>query len=794
VEDSAGILDEHGERVPRPTRRTSLEDPMNRTFGGPIDRGRVLPAVLAAGLAAALAGCGAGSRASSTPARSQVRPVVIADSFPAPACAGQPAARGEVWVEPRPAEGDTCNVVMPSAEIIAAMSRPRPAPPTPPLAPEDTAAAPVAAPCATSPSVSVMVFPTATADSAAHPSRVISGPHSGMCSPRDLALGPRGELFVAAGGNTIAVHDREASGDAAPRRTLAAGTWGFGLGPDGYIYTATAGPAETDSGSVSVYGAGASGNTLPVRTIVGRRTLLRRPRGIAVDRDGLVYAAATERNAIVVHAPDADGELAPLRVIAGPATRLARPVAVAFDRRGNLYVANGGFAGTDDDRPSVTVYAPGVSGDVAPLRVLEAEHPRGYPAPYPPPAGQPWLYRPVALAVEAHDTLYVAGESSVFVYAPGASAKAAPVRWLSGPGSGVYATRAIGLDRHGAIYVLREEGKTVAVYPPGARDSTGPVRTIAGPHTGLASAFALAIDPHDTLYVTTGDSVALFAALATGDARPARTIGGGRTGISAAMGVALDKRGRVYVANGPLPKGQGAIRVYPPRAAGLAAPVRTLTGPATRLFQPTDVAFDSRGNLYVVSAGSQGAGLVTVYDRTARGNTAPSRVLTGPTTYLRRPIRMAFGRGDTLYVLNAFSWWKYGTDYVSVTVYAPGASGDAAPVRIINVTTGRSGAGRRLGLNWPEDIAVGDDGSVYVSNYYPNPVVAVYPRGADGDAAPVRVIGGRGTPVTGPSGLALDEQGRLYVSNIPEPAGFTLAPPEPHPSPILAIRGEGEGR
>ncbi len=767
---------------------------MSRTFHGPIARGPVLRAMLAAGLVAALAGCGAGSRASSTPApRSRVRPVVIADSFPAPGCAGQPAARGEVWVGPRPAEGDTCNIVMPSAEIIAAMSRPRPGPPTPPLAPEDTAAAPAPAPCVGSPSVSVMIFPS-TADSAAPPSRVISGPNSGICSPHDLALGPGGELFVAAGGNTIAVHDREASGNATPRRRLAAGTWGFALGPDGYLYAATAGSAETDLGSVSVYDAGASGDTLPVRTIMGRRTLLSRPRGIAVDRDGLLYAAVTERNAIVVQAPDADGERAPLRAIAGPATRLASPVAVALDRRGNLYVANGGFDGTDDDRPSVTVYAPGAGGDVAPLRVLEAGHPRGYPAPYPPPPDHPWPYRPVALALDAHDTLYVAGESSVFVYAPGASAKAAPVRWLSGPGSGVYAARAVALDRHGAIYVLRDEGKTVAVYPPGARDSTGPVRTIVGPETGLVSPFALAIDPHDTLYVATGDSVALFAPSATGDARPARKIGGGRTGLSAAMGIALDEGGRLHIANGPLPKGEGAIRVYPPRASGLAGPVRTLTGPATRLSQPTDVSFDSRGDLYVVSAGPQGAGLVTVYDCTARGNTAPSRVLTGPTTYLRRPIRMAFGRGDTLYVLNAFTWWKYGTDYVSVTVYAPGASGDAAPVRIINVTPGRTGAGHRLGLNWPEDIAVGDDGSVYVSNYWPNPVVAVYPPGADGDAAPVRVIGGRGTQVTGPGGLALDEQGRLYMSNVPEPAGFSRAPAESRPSPVLAIGGEGQGR
>lgn len=675
---------------------------------------------------------------------------------------------------------------------------------SPPAWLADTAALPLPA-CQSTSSTSVLVFLAPTADSTTPPARKIGGPHTALCGPRGLALGGRGELHVLNTGSypkgklvrlpwasSLTVHTPEAQGDATPVRTLATPTpginpaAGIALDRDGYIYVTSDEPGTIDLGSVTVYERGAAGDVEPIRTILGRRTVLSRPEGVAVDPRGLLYVASPDRDAVTVYARGADGDLAPVRVIAGHVTGLVRPVGVALDRRGNLYVANTGRPGREEDESRVSVYAPGASGDFAPIRDIED---RALP-PY------TLLRGPAHVALDAHDTLYVATASAVIVYAPGANGRPTPVRTL-GYRSRLNGCRGIALDRRGALYVVNDGGSSVAVYAAGAGGDAQPIRTIRGGRAALAGAFDIAIDRHDTLYVTTAAGVTIYAPGASGDVAPVRTIAGNRTGLSAPIGVALDRRGRVYVTNGPRPRGGGAVQVYAPRAEGAAAAARTITGAATGLAQPTGAAFDSRGDLYVVNAGPQGAGLVTVYDRHARGNAAPLRTLTGPNTYLRRPIRIAFGRADTLYVLNAFTWWKYGTDYVAVTVYAPGASGDAAPVRIISVTEGRGSVGHRLGLNWPEDIAVDREGAVYLANYYPRAAVAVYGPGVEGEVAPTRLMTGPKTGLTGPKGLAVNDRGMLYVANVHEPAGFTLdgrdrCPSCPRGSPQVAGRADRE--
>jgi uncharacterized protein YjiK len=94
-------------------------------------------------------------------------------------------------------------------------------------------------------------------------------------------------------------------------------------------------------------------------------------------------------------------------------------------------------------------------------------------------------------------------------------------------------------------------------------------------------------------------------------------------------------------------------------------------------------------------------------------------------------------------------------------------------VRSIVVNAGRRSAGGRLGLEWPEGIAVDERGVVYVANYWPGNAVAVYGPGAEGDVAPTRLIQGGKTGLSGPVGVALDAEGQLYVASVPEPAGFS---------------------
>lgn len=92
-------------------------------------------------------------------------------------------------------------------------------------------------------------------------------------------------------------------------------------------------------------------------------------------------------------------------------------------------------------------------------------------------------------------------------------------------------------------------------------------------------------------------------------------------------------------------------------------------------------------------------------------------------------------------------------------MFAPGASGDAAPVRVIR--------GKRTGLTAAFAIAVDPPGNVYVVNSDDMAIsgVLVFGPRANGNVAPIRVIAGSATKLETPSGVAVDPRGAIYVSD-----------------------------
>jgi hypothetical protein len=69
-----------------------------------------------------------------------------------------------------------------------------------------------------------------------------------------------------------------------------------------------------------------------------------------------------------------------------------------------------------------------------------------------------------------------------------------------------------------------------------------------------------------------------------------------------------------------------SVRAFDPRGNGNVSPVRILSGAATGLNAPMGVAF-AGPELFVVNNNS-----ITVYSRTASGNTPPLRTISGPAT------------------------------------------------------------------------------------------------------------------------------------------------------------------
>jgi len=158
------------------------------------------------------------------------------------------------------------------------------------------------------------------------------------------------------------------------------------------------------------------------------------------------------------------------------------------------------------------------------------------------------------------------------------------------------------------------------------------IRAIEGQGTLLGRTMhAIAYDPlHDEILVPQqfGQGILIFRGAANGEEPPARVIRGPKTGL-----IALDRLGvdpvndEIYVPEGD------KVLVFPRGANGDEAPKRILTGPATRIGAARSVAVDPTRNLLIVASTPSSAGErvneLTIFDRTASGNTKPLRVITG---------------------------------------------------------------------------------------------------------------------------------------------------------------------
>ena len=268
---------------------------------------------------------------------------------------------------------------------------------------------------------------------------------------------------------------------------------------------------------------------------------------------------------------------------------------------------------------------------------------------------------------------------------------------------------------HGTLYAntTTTGGRPVVnVYLSGSRD---PIHVIK------SGAAAMGFDREGNLYladdVSVPNRVNVYAA---GSSRFLRAI---QNGIRQPTALAFDRTGDLYVGNEG-GAGPPSVTVYPP---GSNRPKRRF---ARYLGAPTDLVFDKRGVLYLESATEFITNFrISVF---AAGSTRPTR-----TIFLGQNHggAMAIDRTGELFVANE----DYGVGR-SVYVYAPGGT---RPARII-----------RDGIRGPVALAFDSRGNLYVSNAGAG-TVTVYAAGA---AHPERVI-----KMDQPWGIALDPSDILYA-------------------------------
>lgn len=283
-------------------------------------------------------------------------------------------------------------------------------------------------------------------------------------------------LYVAQlNGNSITVYPITAKKDAKPQQTLSgsgtglSGPWDVAVDASGNMYVAN------QSNSVTIYAAGATGNASPIGTISGSYTGLNDPQGIALNPvNGDIYVAntgggASDDGTITVYAPGSYGNVAPIATIAGYSTGLSSPEGLVLDASGNIYVPN-------DGNHTITVYAAGSNGDVAPTATISGSYTK--------------LSNPYQLSLDSSNNIYVAnyaGASGINVleFAAGSNGNLAPIKTIAGTKTKLDGTDGIALDASGNEYAANYQGASITVYQAGSNGNRKPIRFIKGSKTGI---------------------------------------------------------------------------------------------------------------------------------------------------------------------------------------------------------------------------------------------------------------------------------------------------------------------
>lgn len=283
-------------------------------------------------------------------------------------------------------------------------------------------------------------------------------------------------------------------------------------------------------------------------------------------------------------------------------------------------------------------------------------------------------------------------------------AASSPKRVIAGERTNIEFQSGVHIDgATGDIYAVNNDTRdTTIVFGTDAQGDVPPKRAFETPHGtfGIASA-----DAHNEVLLTLQHDAGIvtYAKNATGRDLPTRLLQGDQTRLADPHGIAYDPiEDVIFVANfgsrarrlappghkrpatWPLERdeavpGSGTISaasvtVYRRTAAGDTAPIRTIEGSLAQLNWPTGLAFDPDARELFI-ANDMGAS-VLVFDANASGNVRPKRVLQGPLTELANPTGIALDlKNRELWVAN------FGGH--SGTVYDLSAAGNTPPKRRI---------------------------------------------------------------------------------------------------------------
>jgi sugar lactone lactonase YvrE len=414
----------------------------------------------------------------------------------------------------------------------------------------------------------------------------------------------------------------------------------------------------------------------------------------------------------------------------GSAASFYFPSGVAVDSSGNVYVAD-----TFDNvirkvtpAGTATIFAGAVG-------VAGAADGAGSAARF---------YTPYGIAVDASGVVYVAdsGNGTIRKITPDGvvttmAGTAGILAGSDGTGAGARFNfpTGVAVDASGTVYVGDTSSDTIRKITP-----AGVVTTLAG-SVGIAGA---------------GDGTGAAAT------------------FFGPQGIAVDASGNIFVAD----EGNNAIRKVAPdgdvtTVAGLAgesgAGSSDGSPSAARFYSPAGIAVDTSGNLYVADLDNNTIRLVVqsgnVTTLAGTAGVTGSADGAGPAAEFNEPSAVALDAAGNVYVADAGNGSIRKINPAAVVTTFVGSAGS------IGSTDGAGGAGGSARFNNPSGVCVDSSGAVYVADTNNDTIRKILPggrvstlAGTPGVAGSSDGVGGNAS-FNGPFGVSVDSSGDVYVSD-----------------------------
>jgi hypothetical protein len=298
--------------------------------------------------------------------------------------------------------------------------------------------------------------------------------------PADLGPQVAPGIYLTAANNTILAFHLDATGDAAPFRTIAGATTqlalpiGVTVDHDGNIYA-----ANRTGSNVTVYGAAATGDVAPIRTLTA--TGMGSPEGmVRGPSDDIIVTTcpgcgqAAGGDVGIWHFPRGASESD--YSIAGAMTGFTVPGSPSIDNATGTLVIGNSFGG------SVETFPAGARGDVAPASSFT-------------PAG----YNIQSIALGATTIAVVSPGHGIELFARDATGAAAPLASIDAASFGLVYPGGIYVDAAATptvIYLADYSGNSIHVLEMAGTEpnlTIAAMRTITGPSTMLSGPLDIAV-------------------------------------------------------------------------------------------------------------------------------------------------------------------------------------------------------------------------------------------------------------------------------------------------------------